>query len=232
MDNIFTALELCAVTMAALCRDANHAGLANPANERAELPLGILFSRQSVREARQCAAAISAVSRPPCNIFYALEPADFAFIWTTIIALVMATDISKHFERMKTMNERLDGGYDTAIPEDRILTLELILKCGAISDVARPFELAEKLGGHLCEEFFRYGDLEAAAGMQFTSPRNRRVHLDKAKSRIGFYKSVCLPLFQATARAIPALECNVKQVESNLAIWAGEAEPPDIDGPE
>jgi hypothetical protein len=97
--------------------------------------------------------------------------------------------------------------------------MQLILKCGDISNVSRPFELADKWCDVLCEEFFRQGDLEMANGMEYTSPLNDRSHLDKPKSQIGFYTFVCLPLFQAAAKAVPTLQCNVEQVESNLAIW-------------
>jgi hypothetical protein len=97
--------------------------------------------------------------------------------------------------------------------------VELVMKCGDISNVSRPFELANKWCDVLCEEFFRQGDLEQATGMEYTNPLNDRSHLDKPKSQIGFYTFVCLPLYQACAKAVPVLICNVQQVESNLAIW-------------
>ena len=97
--------------------------------------------------------------------------------------------------------------------------MQMLLKCGDISNVSRPFVLADKWCDVLCEEFFRQGDLEMANGMEYTSPLNDRSHLDKPKSQIGFYSFVCLPLFQATAKAIPPLICNVQQIESNLAVF-------------
>lgn len=102
--------------------------------------------------------------------------------------------------------------------------MEVLLKCADISNVSRPFQLADKWCDVLCEEFFRQGDLELASGMQYTSPNNDREHLDKPKSQIGFYSFVCLPLFEAAAEAIPELHVNVKQVQSNLVIWKKEAE--------
>ena len=63
-----------------------------------------------------------------------------------------------------------------------------------------------------------------ASGMEYTSPLNDRSHLDKPKSQIGFYTFVCLPLFQAAAKAIPQLITNVQQIESNLAVWKAETQ--------
>jgi hypothetical protein len=53
--------------------------------------------------------------------------------------------------------------------------------------------------------------------MEYTSPLNDREHLDKPKSQIGFYTFVCLPLYVVAARALPLLQVNVDQVQSNLA---------------
>ena len=53
---------------------------------------------------------------------------------------------------------------------------------------------------------------------------NDRAHLDKPKSQIGFYTSVCLPLYETTARGIPSLIVNVNQVKSNLEVWKKDME--------
>jgi hypothetical protein len=54
--------------------------------------------------------------------------------------------------------------------------------------------------------------------MQSVGPLNDGAHLDKAKSQMGFYIFVCSLLYQMAARAMPALQVNVDQVQSNLAI--------------
>jgi hypothetical protein len=108
---------------------------------------------------------------------------------------------------------------------DRLMAMDLILKCADISNVSRPFEMANKWCDVLCEEFFRQGELESTHGMEYTSPLNDRAHLDKAKSQIGFYTFVCLPLYQAAARAMPPLQANVDQVLSNLAVWKAAQTP-------
>jgi hypothetical protein len=122
------------------------------------------------------------------------------------------------------MGAELDKGpLDLENDEHRLMLMQVILKCGDISNVSRPFELADKWCDVLCEEFFRQGDLEMANGMEYTSPLNDREHLDKPKSQIGFYTFVCLPLYQLAARALPPLQVNVDQVESNLATWKAAA---------
>jgi hypothetical protein len=101
--------------------------------------------------------------------------------------------------------------------DHRVPLMPLMLKCGELSNVARPFELADKWCKVLCEEFFRHGGLEMASGMQYTSPLNDREQLDKPWSHIGFYTFVCPPLSVVAARALPPLQANIDQVQSNLA---------------
>ena len=147
-------------------------------------------------------------------------------MWILIIRLILATDMAKHFDILKDINQRVDNGeFDLQKNEnDRYSFLEILIKCGDVSNVSRPFELANKWCDVLCEEFFRQGDLEQASGMEYTSPLNDRAHLDKPKSQIGFYTAVCLPLFQTAAKIMPKLQCNVDQVQSNLAQWKAEIE--------
>jgi hypothetical protein len=171
-------------------------------------------------ETHHCSVAIRVISDPERNIFEALKPEEVKEMWGLIIPLILATDMAKHFTSLKEINERLDQGpFDVAKPEERLSMMMLVLKCGDISNVSRPFELADKWCDVLCEEFFRQGDLEKTEGMEYSSPLNDREHLDKAKSQIGFYQFVCLPLYQTTARAMPQLQVNVEQVMSNLSVW-------------
>ena len=223
-DKILSSFQLFALLVACLCHDANHDGFTNVYNVKAETPLGILFKNQSVMETHHCAVAIDIISRDQSNIFASLNPAEIKKIWTIIIDLILITDMAKHFTFLKEFNELYDRGEwnPQGNPDHLFTAMKMLLKCGDISNVSRPFELANKWCDVLCEEFFRQGDLEAAQGMEYTSDLNDRAHLDKAKSQIGFYTFVCLPLYQATAKAIPKLQCNVDQVMSNLAVWKSE----------
>jgi hypothetical protein len=182
--------------------------------------LGILFKNQSVMETHHCAVAIDIISKEEANIFSTLDPDEYKAMWTMIIAMILSTDMAKHFPFLKEVRAQLDAGpLDPTDPKDRYTMMNLILKCADISNVSRPFEMANRWCDVLCEEFFRQGELESTHRMEYTSPLNDKAHLDKAKSQIGFYTFVCLTLYQMAARAMPPLQVNVDQVQSNLAIW-------------
>jgi len=220
LQNYFTAFELFGLLVAAICHDANHDGFTNTYNIKAETPLGILFKNQSVMETHHCAIAISVISKEECNIFSSLSTDEFKNMWTLIIQLILSTDMAKHHTMVQAANEELDKGpVDLKNAAHRLLVMGLLLKCADISNVSRPFEMANQWSDVLCEEFFRQGDLEKTHGMEYTSPLNDREHLDKPKSQIGFYTYVCLPLFETASRAVPQLDANVKQIKSNLDVW-------------
>jgi hypothetical protein len=225
LPSVLSKFELFALVVAGICHDANHDGFTNVYNVQTQRPLGILFKNQSVMETHHCSVAIRVISDPERNIFEALTPDEVKDIWGIIIPLILGTDMAKHFTFLKEVNGRLDKGkLDPSKPEERLYFMQLVLKCGDISNVSRPFELANKWCDVLCEEFFRQGDLEKVQGMEYSSPLNDREHLDKAKSQIGFYQFVCVPLYEAAARALPSLQVNVDQVKANLAIWKEESE--------
>lgn len=224
MDEQLSKFELLGLLTSAVCHDANHDGFTNVFNEKAETPLGILFKNQSVMETHHCTESITVLSKAENNLFNKLTPAEYKKMWTLIIDLILITDMAKHFDFLKSVNAELDKGPLNMEDEShRLMVMQAILKCGDISNVSRPFELANRWCDVLCEEFFRQGDLEMASGMEYTSPLNDRAHLDKPKSQIGFYTFVCLPLYEVAARAMPELICNVNQIKSNLEIWKKRA---------
>jgi hypothetical protein len=52
---------------------------------------------------------------------------------------------------------------------------------------------------------------------------NDREHLDRAKSQLGFYETVCLPLFEELVEFDDRLADNVAQVRANLTTWKRRA---------
>jgi hypothetical protein len=126
----------------------------------------------------------------------------------------------RHFELVKEAQILVDEPLlDMSNQEHRIMAMKLILKVADISNVSRPFHIAEQWCDILSAEFFRQGDLEIEQGIGFTSPMNDREHVDKPRSQIGFYNFICLPLYQVVAKIFPKLDVNHKCVQRNLENW-------------
>ena len=224
----FTKFEILSMLVSAICHDAGHDGFNNIYNVKAETPLGILFKDQSVMETHHCSVAIDILSRDECNLFHTLSDDQSKKMWTTIITLILATDMAHHFKLVKSATEYLESGsFNVRNIEHRILLMQLILKVGDISNVSRPFTIADKWCDVLSQEFFRQGDHELRQGIGLTSPLNDREHPDKPKSQIGFYNFICIPLYQAVSRMVPELVVNLNSVKANLEVWKSMMPPPE-----
>jgi GAF domain-containing protein len=227
LTSVLTSLEIFAMLVATTAHDTNHDGFNNIYNVKAETPLGILFKDQSVMETHHCTQLIEVLSKEEFNLLAALSPVDNKKVWTLMIRLILATDMAHHFRLVKQMTELLDGeGIKMDNTDHRLLVMQMLLKVADISNVSRPFELADKWCDVLCDEFFRQGDSERKQGIELTSPLNDRENSNKPKSQIGFYNFICIPLYTAVARAYPPLEVNLNSVKANLDVWKQLAAPP------
>jgi hypothetical protein len=216
----FSKSEILACLLAALCHDVNHDGFTTVANARAQTPLGILFKQQSVIEMHHCSIAIKIISKDETNVLSNLNSSHSARVWSLIISLILATDMGRHFVLVEEFAAKVRRKeFSIKEPADRIMLLSMLLKCADLAPVVRPFDLASKWAEFVSEEFFRQGDLEKAKGMQYTSTVADREHLDKPKSQMGFYTSVCLPLFGSVALVMPALDSSLRQLNANIAKW-------------
>ena len=155
VEKMLSQLELLAVIVAALCHDANHGDFTNVYNVKADTPLDILFKNQSVMETHHCEVVIGIISKEETNLFSELKGSEFKFVWT------------KHFNFLKDFKALYEAKqWDPAKnQENRMMLMQLLLKTADISNVSRPFALADKWCDVLCEEFFRQGDLEMAQCM-------------------------------------------------------------------
>jgi hypothetical protein len=217
--------ELLAMFVAAVAHDAGHEGLNNMYNVNAETPLGILFKDRAVLETFHCTVLIRIIARPECNIFRSVPEADLKQMWRWIIHFILATDMGQHFKLLQAAGEIVrEGGVDLSDDQVRLTAMTLLMKCGDISNVARPFEIAERWCDILCEEFWRQGDREKELGLAISSPLNDRANTNKPQGQVGFYNFICLPLYQLAAKIFPGLEANLRAVEANLEEWKARLE--------
>lgn len=223
LESEISKFEILGLIISCLCHDINHGGFSNSYNEKAQTPLGILYKNQSVLETHHCSVCISIMTREDCNLLKSLNISDTQKMWNLIINLILITDMAKHFEFLQELDKIINEKRDWRQNDSQTI-LQMIIKLSDISTIFRKFELADRWTAVLCEEFFRQGDLEKAAGMEYTSPLNDREHLDKSKSQIGFYTNVCLPFANKAAQILDGLDDALKNVNENLQTWKERVE--------
>ncbi|CAB1328738.1 unnamed protein product, partial [Coregonus sp. 'balchen'] len=152
--------------------------------------VAILYNDRSVLENHHVSAAYRLMQEDEMNILVNLSKDDWRELRTLVIEMVMSTDMSCHFQQIKTMRNALQQ------PEgvDKAKALSLMLHAADISHPAKAWKLHYRWTQALMEEFFRQGDKEVELGLPFSPLCDRKATMI-AQSQIGFIDFIVEPTF-------------------------------------
>lgn len=153
-----------------------------------------------------------------------LSDAQFIKVRKWVIELILATDMSKHFDLIGSMKAKNCKIKDVESPEVRLDTLKLLIHAADIGHSAKETILHKKWSKLLSEEFFRQGDVEKEAQKPVSMYCDRETTI-LSKSQIGFLKNIALPLFEVVASALNSKSVQencVDQLKNNIASWEFE----------
>ncbi|KAL3458049.1 hypothetical protein BJX64DRAFT_234589 [Aspergillus heterothallicus] len=219
----FDALTL---LIAAIGHDVGHPGVNNFFLVKLNAPLAQLYNDNSVLEAFHCAAFSQILRR--------YWPAAFKDkqLRKLLISSILATDMGVHqkfMERLGSLQEKYsenkrttDGWKPQDIDMYKTLVCGLLIKCADISNVARPWEVAEKWTKILQEEFANQGEMEKEVGMEtalFGGPPEIGNVYKLATGQMGFMSIFALPLFEGVSDILPGLRFTVEHIRSNHTRW-------------
>ncbi|XP_009897371.2 dual specificity calcium/calmodulin-dependent 3',5'-cyclic nucleotide phosphodiesterase 1A isoform X4 [Dryobates pubescens] len=185
-----TELEILAMIFAAAIHDYEHTGTTNNFHIQTRSDVAILYNDRSVLENHHVSAAYKLMQEEEMNILTHLTKDDWRELRSLVIEMVLSTDMSGHFQQIKTMRHTLQQTEGV----DKAKAMSLILHAADISHPAKSWELHHRWTMALMEEFFRQGDKEAALGLQFSPLCDRKSTL-VAQSQIGFIDFIVEPTF-------------------------------------
>ena len=152
---------------------------------------------------------------------------------------VMATDLAKSMNWLTSARLSLVGNNNNEvlttsavvdekkILENKILKMQLVIKCGDVSHPSRPLELHLEWSKRICEEFYSQGDLERARGMKISPLCDRNVPASSyPQGQLGFINFISKPIFSllsAVCNSVneenkPWLSC----MDNNIKYWEEE----------
>lgn len=208
-----TDLEIFATLLAALIHDYEHTGTTNNFHVMSGSDTAMLYNDRAVLENHHISAAFRVLKEEDCNVLQNLSRDEFRELRSLIIDMVLATDMSFHFQQLKNMRNLLTLTEPTV---DKSKALALVLHCCDISHPAKKWDLHHKWTMLLLEEFFRQGDLERELGLPF-SPLCDRNNTLVAESQIGFIEfivepsmAVCADMLEVILAPIAPMTCNNK----------------------
>ncbi|KAL4898220.1 hypothetical protein BDV59DRAFT_1559 [Aspergillus ambiguus] len=223
---VLTPFDTLTLLISAIGHDVGHPGVNNFFLVKLNAPLAQLYNDNSVLEAFHCAAFSQILRR--------YWPAAFKDrqLRKLLISSILATDMGVHqkfMERLGSLQEKfhenhrtLDGWKPQDIEVYKTLICGLLIKCADISNVARPWDVAEQWTKILQEEFANQGEMEKEVGMEtalFGGPPELGNIYKLATGQIGFMSIFALPLFEGVADIIPDMRFTVDHIRNNQSKW-------------
>eukprot|EP00743_Colponemidia_sp_Colp-15_P004428 GILK01004774.1.p1 GENE.GILK01004774.1~~GILK01004774.1.p1 ORF type:complete len:861 (+),score=104.97 GILK01004774.1:42-2585(+) len=227
-----SSLDLLSVVVAALVHDLGHPGLNNAFLIATESEQALMYNDISVLENFHVASTFQLLKDPHQNILATLSVADRRHVRSTMIALVLETDMAKHFDALGHFRARaIASDFDAATNAgDRLLVLKFAMKCADIGHGAKELRLHKLWSGYIIEEFFRQGDLETDLGLP-VSPYCDRNNANLPKSQEGFLDFLVIPLYQAFTKLLhlnTIADMTLRHLQENKEYWrsvGGDREP-------
>ncbi|CAL4145507.1 unnamed protein product, partial [Meganyctiphanes norvegica] len=194
--NWLTDVEILATLIAALIHDYEHTGTTNNFHVMSGSETALLYNDRAVLENHHVCAAFRLLRGEENNVLVNLSREEYREFRSLVIEMVLATDMSSHFQQIKAMKTMLSlSDSRQAEGLDKAKALSLVLHCCDISHPAKRWDLHEHWTGQLLEEFFRQGDKERDLGLPY-SPLCDRNNTLVAESQIGFIDFIVEPSLQ------------------------------------
>ncbi|XP_029004477.1 dual specificity calcium/calmodulin-dependent 3',5'-cyclic nucleotide phosphodiesterase 1A [Betta splendens] len=191
-------LEIFAVIFAAAIHDFEHTGTTNNFHIQTRSEAAMLYNDRAVLENHHVSAAYRLLQGDDeMNILVNLPKEDWRELRTLVVEMVLATDMSCHFQQIKAMKSLLQQPDEIDKPK----ALSLLLHTADISHPAKRWGLHHRWTASLLEEFFQQGDKEAELGLPF-SPLCDRKSTMVAQSQIGFIDFIVEPTFTVMTEMI------------------------------
>ncbi|XP_059058088.1 dual specificity calcium/calmodulin-dependent 3',5'-cyclic nucleotide phosphodiesterase 1 isoform X2 [Achroia grisella] len=206
--NWLSDLEIFATLVAAVIHDFEHTGTTNNFHVMSGTDTALLYNDRAVLENHHISAAFRLMRDEECNILQNLSRDEFREFRTLVIDMVLATDMSFHFQQLKNMRSLLTLAEPTV---DKSKAVSLVLHCCDISHPAKRWDLHHRWTMSLLDEFFLQGDKERDLGLPF-SPLCDRNNTLVAESQIGFIEFIVEPSMGVCA---DMLECILGPLHSS-----------------
>ncbi|RKP39069.1 hypothetical protein BJ085DRAFT_2448, partial [Dimargaris cristalligena] len=226
----FHVHDILALIIAAIGHDIGHPGVNNGFMTACRSPLATLYQDKAVLEHFHATALCQIMKR--CGFDIArynpgFNEAEFRYV---MVETILATDMAAHFdyiEKFRQLKSRctveaaaLRRNSVTVSQQsrltDRVIICSMLIKCADISNVTRPFHVAGSWTNLLNEEMGKQSDLERKLGYPVSmviSPET------SARSQVGFYRGMALPLFEAAVDLFPSLDFTRENLLENIKTW-------------
>ncbi|PIK59425.1 putative phosphodiesterase 8B isoform X2 [Apostichopus japonicus] len=172
----------------------------------------------AVLESHHSALAFQLTTREDsCNIFKELDREDYRAIRHSVIDMVLATEMTRHFEHLSKFvncinkpgtrdgddNSSMQSGQSTpdaaslTTPENRALIRRMLIKCSDVANPTQAVDLCVAWANRISQEYFNQTDEEKRRGLPVVMPVFDRSSCSIPKSQISFIDYFIMDMFDA-----------------------------------
>lgn len=211
---------LCGI-IACLGHDIGHPGKNNRFLVMTGNELAIQYNDISVLENMHASTIFKIMTDKESNIFSGLRSDKYLICRKLIIELILATDMSKHFDLVSYMRTKYNEEADFTNKEIRADTFKLCIKSADVGHAAKSTDLHVKWCELITEEFFTQGDEEKKRSLPVSMYCDRETTII-SKSQAGFIKNIVLSLYMTLNSILVSEEIEaicINQLKFNEAYW-------------
>ncbi|XP_034171921.1 phosphodiesterase 8 isoform X2 [Osmia lignaria lignaria] len=214
LKQILEPLDEVAVLIAATAHDIDHPGRSSQFLCNADCKLAVLYNDLSVLESHHAALTFKlTLEDDNVNIFKNLERDTYKMIRQVVIDMILATEMTKHFEHLaRFMNlcssrivvdnqtDAYSDNVDMSVvlqPENVVLVKRMMIKCADVSNPTRPLKFCVEWARRIAEEYFSQTDEEKKLKLPVLMPVFDRQTCSIPKSQIGFVDFIINDMIEA-----------------------------------
>ncbi len=225
-----SGLYILAAYLAAVCHDFRHLGLTNDFLVKSSDNLATIYNDQAPNENYHLTQSFYVLKTEQCNILSALPDAARQFVRNLMIDLVLATDMSQHFNIVTSFqskatslhaNENSLSSASEVPAEDKLLALKIALKSADLSHTAAPWTEHSRWVKLLQDELWTQGDREKSLGLKPSALTDRQKQ-GMISSQLGFFDIFVLPMYQSLVTAFPACSYLLDGARQNFSRWKSD----------
>jgi len=250
VGNVFGDLEILAGVLAAILHDLHHPGTTNNFQVQVSSPVAQQFNDQHVLENQSLYLGLGLLEPGKSTDFLeaGLLKEQRSSLRSTVIALVLGTDMQEHFNIMSAFKAKVmtRGAVPHASPgsgllpaprprasrhpsftsEEKLLILKMGLKCADIGHVTLPPDVHLLWVRSLQEEFFKQGDIERRNKMPISflcdkkKPRNGPAC---GENQLGFIDVICEPMYKSWVKMFPECGELLENLKTNRRYWEDDS---------
>ncbi|KAG6597836.1 3'5'-cyclic nucleotide phosphodiesterase [Phytophthora cinnamomi] len=212
----FSGLEIFSMLVASLCHDIDHPGNTNDFELKMLSPMALTHNDDAVLERHHCRVTFIILNHKSAKILQHLDRERHKRVRQLIITCILATDMSKHFEKCKV----LEGLTRRQLSDKRPVFMGILMHAADLSHYALPFAQAQEWGARLLDEFQN----QAAAETEHAVPTDFYMkNLDNKRVRItvqlNFINYVVRPIWLPLTSLCHHLRFYTDSLERNYEMY-------------